>query len=115
MKGVTTLKPFVDAQCQKDTVGKFLMVNCGSEVGKFYAEKLKSSTSKCILSGSKWYTPSEFESLGGKAKAKNWKRSIRFNNSPLSVLLDSDALSSKNPGNPHTKEKNTFKPCPGIY
>ena len=51
----------------------------------------KSGTSKCILSGSTWYTPSEFEFLGGKAKAKNWKRSIKFNNSPLSVLLDSDA------------------------
>ena len=81
------------------------MVNCGSQGGKFYAQKLKSGTSKCILSSSNWYTPSQFEFLGGKAKAKTWKRSIRFNNSPLSVLLDSDASSFKNPGSPHSKEK----------
>ena len=99
MKGVTPLKPSADAQCQ------FLIVNCGSEEGEFYAEKLKSGTSKCILSGSKWYTPSEFESLGGKAKAKNWKRSIRFNNSPLLVWLDSDASSSKNLGTPPYNER----------
>lgn len=98
VKGVTPLKPSADAQCQKDTLGKFLTVNCGSEEGKFYAKKLMSGTSKCILSGSKWYSPSEFESLGGKAKAKNWKKSIQFNNSPLSVWLDSDASSSKNLG-----------------
>ena len=38
VKRVTSVKPSVDAQGQKDTVGKFVMVNCGSEIGKFYAE-----------------------------------------------------------------------------
>ena len=36
----------MDAQCQKDTIGKFLLVSCGSEEGKFYAEKLKSPLNK---------------------------------------------------------------------
>ena len=39
VKGVTRLKPSVDAHCQKNSIGKFVMVNCGSEEGKSMLRK----------------------------------------------------------------------------
>ena len=46
---------------------------------------------KCILSRSKWFTPVEFEPLGGKDKSKNWRRSIYHGNSQLGNYLSSQA------------------------
>lgn len=55
-----------------------LSVKCGSATGDLYVDKLNASGSKvaqkCILSDSAWYTPAEFEGLGGKGKSKNWKK-----------------------------------------
>ena len=44
--------------------------------GQLYFDKLdesKQSLGKCILVDNTWYTPPEFELLGGK-KAKRWKQ-----------------------------------------
>ncbi|KAJ3600918.1 hypothetical protein NHX12_031891 [Muraenolepis orangiensis] len=41
----------------------------------------------CILVDRKWYTPSEFESLSGKSRSKNWKQTIRCKRIPLNQLL----------------------------
>ena len=44
---------------------------------------------KCILSHSNWFTPVKFESLGGKEKSKNWRRSIYHGNTQLGNYLSS--------------------------
>ena len=70
-------------------------VKCGSATGVLYVDKLNASGSKvaqkCILSDSAWYTPAEFEGLGGKGKSKNWKKSIYREGSctPLGTYLAS--------------------------
>ena len=68
-----------------DSSGRYISIVCGSAKGKLYVEKLKPSASaggktrrvipKCILSRSKWYSPSEFEVLGGSS-AKKWRSSL---------------------------------------
>lgn len=47
---------------------------------------------KCIKLGSKWFTPSEFEALCGRASSKDWKRSIRFGGRSLQTLIDEQIL-----------------------
>jgi len=62
----------------EDGFSEFVEINCGSAHGKLYLEKserTKRSIGKCVLSGGKWYLPSEFEGFVGKA-TKNWKKSI---------------------------------------
>ena len=67
----------------------YVLVTCGSTVGKLFFNKLKNCTGKlgsvsCILKAdNSWCSPSELESLGGKAKSKNWKRSICLDGKPL--------------------------------
>ena len=69
--------------------GDYVLVTCGSTVGKLFFNKLKNCTGKlgsvsCILKAdNSWCSPSELESLGGKAKSKNWKRSICLDGKPL--------------------------------
>ena len=58
---------------------------------------------KCILSNSEWYSPIDFESLGGKVKSRNWKRSILHENIQLGIFLSSigihlDKVPSPTPG-----------------
>ena len=55
---------------------------------------------KCILVDSTWYIPIEFEHLGGKSKAKHWKKSIILDDSstPLGTyLLSGGIVFSKSP------------------
>ena len=65
------------------------LVTCGSTDGKLFFNKLKNCACKlgsvsCILKGdNSWCSPNEFESLGGRVKSKNWKRSICFDGKPL--------------------------------
>ena len=56
--------------------GDYVLATCGSTVGKLFFNKLKNCTGKlgsvsCILKADNfWCSPSELESLGGKAKVK---------------------------------------------
>ena len=87
--------------------GDYVLVTCGSTVGKLFFNKLKSCTGKlgsvsCILKAdNSWCSPSELESLGGKAKSKNWKRSICLDGKPLLHCLVHLGLSDTGgPGEP---------------
>lgn len=76
------------------TSSEIIAVKCGSATGELYLEKFKGATGskggvKCILSHSKWFTPVEFESLGGKEKSKNWRHSIYHGNTQLGNYLSS--------------------------
>ena len=67
-------------------------VKCGSVTGELYLDKLRESAGnkgsvKCILSNSDWFTPVEFESLGGKGKSKNRRRSIYHEKTSLGIFL----------------------------
>ena len=71
----------------EDGFGEFVEINCGSVhgklyLGKFWSERTKRGVGKCVLSGGKWYSPSEFEGFGGKT-TKNWKKSILHAGRPL--------------------------------
>ncbi|KAF4080689.1 hypothetical protein AMELA_G00174180 [Ameiurus melas] len=77
----------------------FLPVTCGEKVGTLYRDKLAKGM-KCILSKGLWFTPSGFEKFAGKAHCKNWKLSIRCQNTPLKKLIQEDHLRC-----PHTKRR----------
>ena len=47
---------------------------------------------RCIRVGEKWYTPSEFEAVCGRASSKDWKRSIRFGGRTLHCLIEDGIL-----------------------
>jgi len=100
-----------------------LPVNCGDKEGTLYQDKLsKGSPSlifcynllqyafiilfmgldacylvgeKCILSQGHWFTPSAFEKFGGKERLKNWKFSIRYQNTPLKKLIEVNNADTK--------------------
>ena len=63
---------------------KIISVICGSVSGELYLDKLSNRSSsklggiKCVLSDSSWYSLTEFQSLGGKAKSKNWRKSVQL-------------------------------------
>ncbi|XP_028306930.1 deformed epidermal autoregulatory factor 1 homolog isoform X3 [Gouania willdenowi] len=50
---------------------------------------------RCIKHNQKWFTPTEFEGLAGRASSKDWKRSIRYAGRPLLCLIQEHFL------NPH--------------
>ena len=76
---------------------KTISVICGSVSGELYLNKLSNWSSsklggiKCVLSDSSWYSLTEFESLGGKAKSKNWRKSVTVadSNVQLGAFLQS--------------------------
>ena len=72
---------------ESDSNGSFITVECGSVSGQLYIDRLPKERSKrvgqCVLSASRWYTPLEFEKLGGKS-AKKWKSSLSHGGHPLS-------------------------------
>lgn len=76
---------------------KIISVICGSVSGELYLDKLSNRSSsklggiKCVLSDSSWYSLTEFKSLGGKAKSKNWRKSVTVadSNVQLGAFLQS--------------------------
>ncbi|XP_066531850.1 nuclear autoantigen Sp-100-like [Hoplias malabaricus] len=52
-----------------------ISVTCGHKKGMLCKEKFDKSE-PCILSGEEWFTPPEFEKLGGRERCKKWKTSI---------------------------------------
>lgn len=82
----TPLKPL--SNFSSDLHGTFIVISCGSSKGQLYLDKIqnvstKRITSKCILCAGRWYTPGEFEGLGGKGKFKSWRRSIFHDGLPI--------------------------------
>ena len=79
---------------QKDLNGEYISVTCGKSNGKLYLDKLRNALGykgacKCVYSNDQWISPCDFESLGGKPKNRNWKKSILFGDKPiLSIFSD---------------------------
>ena len=79
--------------------GDYINVTCGNKTGRLYLEKFAKSAKckarivdKCIYAEGKDYTPGEFESLGGKGRAKSWKKSIRHQGKPLSEYIKANLI-----------------------
>ena len=101
-----------------DVEGDYIAIRCGSLDGNFYFTRLKDRTGnrgaiKCTLFNKAWYIPCEFESKGGKAKARYWKKSItRQGKQLLSVLphlcADWTVPSSQDSGASNVPARSTF-------
>ncbi|XP_056435547.1 nuclear body protein SP140-like protein [Gadus chalcogrammus] len=85
-----------------------LPVTCGDKQGTLDRDKLEKGE-PCIRSNNEWYTPMEFEKLGGKESSKNWKQSIHFQGLPLKALLEHGLLTC--PGYNKSKAKKSTLPC----
>ncbi|KAM4619209.1 deformed epidermal autoregulatory factor 1 homolog [Polymixia lowei] len=91
---------------EKDTCSKYnwdpsvynneLPVRCRNTSGILYKNRLGSGgKGRCVRHNNKWYTPTEFEGMAGRASSKDWKRSIRYAGRPLQCLIQERIL------NPH--------------
>ncbi|XP_048014978.1 deformed epidermal autoregulatory factor 1 homolog isoform X2 [Megalobrama amblycephala] len=73
-----------------------LPVRCRNTSGILFKNRLGSGgKGRCIKHNNHWYTPTEFESMSGRASSKDWKRSIRYAGRPLQCLIQERIL------NPH--------------
>ncbi|XP_056128554.1 deformed epidermal autoregulatory factor 1 homolog isoform X2 [Rhinichthys klamathensis goyatoka] len=73
-----------------------LPVRCRNTSGILYKNRLGSGgKGRCIRHNNNWFTPTEFESMSGRASSKDWKRSIRYAGRPLQCLIQERIL------NPH--------------
>ncbi|XP_034157374.2 nuclear body protein SP140-like protein isoform X1 [Pangasianodon hypophthalmus] len=70
-----------------------LPVTCGDKEGILYRDKLARGL-KSIQSQGRWFTASEFEKFAGKGSSRNWKQSIRCQNTPLQKLIEEGHLQS---------------------
>ncbi|XP_062381810.1 nuclear body protein SP140-like protein isoform X2 [Sardina pilchardus] len=70
-----------------------LPITCGDKEGTLDRDKLAKGV-RCIFHEDRWYTPGEFEKVGGKERSKNWKTSIRCRHTPLQKLIQEGHLTS---------------------
>lgn len=71
-----------------------LEVECGTNKAKMYLSKLaEGSKGPCVFFHGSWLTPNEFQYVSGRATAKDWKRSIRYNGKSLKLLFSKGILS----------------------
>ena len=61
---------------------------CGTLQVKLLTDDLSSGCSHCIQFGSLLLSPCKFQHQAGKATARNWKNSIRYQDQPLSQALE---------------------------
>lgn len=85
----STARDDLDSQSLSQSLSQSqIPVRCGSVEGHLHLDKYSGSlagregNNKCIYcnSKSKWVSPIEFESLGGKARSGKWKQSIKTTN-----------------------------------
>lgn len=70
-----------------------LTIRCKTTNAELHKSRFGSGgRGRCIKHKNKWYTPSEFEALCGRASSKDWKRSIRFGGHSLQTLIDQQIL-----------------------
>uniref|UniRef100_UPI0037E79690 neurofilament medium polypeptide-like isoform X2 n=1 Tax=Semicossyphus pulcher TaxID=241346 RepID=UPI0037E79690 len=87
---------------------KLLPVTCGNKTGTLDVEKLQSGEA-CIECEGSWFTPSEFETFGGKGQSKKWKASIYYDNKPLQFWLEQGSLTTKGFTRRGTERKRKIK------
>ena len=100
------------AHSQASSGSDTVPVKCGTATGILHVDKIRGPGNKgnlkCIFSDSKWYSPIEFEILGGKTKSRYWRRSILHENVQLGVFLTSVGIhpdkSSPTPGSSDAKQ-----------
>ncbi|XP_063078579.1 nuclear body protein SP140-like [Engraulis encrasicolus] len=68
-----------------------LPVFCGDTEGMLHRDKMAKGES-CIQVNGKWYTPTKFEALAGKASHKKWRKSIRCQHVTLHQLIEDGHL-----------------------
>ena len=68
-----------------------IKVVCGWLNATLCVKDLSNGSSRCVHLGSpaEILTPCEFERRAGRGATKNWKKSIRFRDKPLSEFLES--------------------------
>ncbi|XP_064628286.1 deformed epidermal autoregulatory factor 1 homolog isoform X2 [Lineus longissimus] len=70
-----------------------LPVRCKNTSGELFKDRFGSGgRGKCIKFEEQWFTPSEFESMCGRASSKDWKRSIRYGGRTLQCLIEDGHL-----------------------
>ncbi|KAJ7992105.1 hypothetical protein DPEC_G00275100 [Dallia pectoralis] len=68
-----------------------LPVTCGDQRGTLYRDKMARGE-ECIQVGDQWFTPTEFETFGGRKSSKSWKTSIRCQGTTLKKLIQENHL-----------------------
>ncbi|XP_048846173.1 nuclear body protein SP140-like protein [Brienomyrus brachyistius] len=72
-----------------------ISVVCGDKKGSLYRDKLAKGE-KCIKADERWFYPFEFEEYAGKKSSRNWKTSIRYQDTTLLKLIkDGDLTCGK--------------------
>ncbi|GAB1285172.1 Sp140 nuclear body protein [Apodemus speciosus] len=68
---------------------ELLPVTCGDLKGVLHKDKFKQGISVMSIQcqDGNWFTPTEFEIMGGRGPSKNWKLSLRCYNWPLKFLI----------------------------
>ncbi|XP_027253226.1 nuclear body protein SP140 isoform X2 [Cricetulus griseus] len=76
---------------------ELLPVTCGRTKGVLHKDKFKLGISMRSIQSEngEWFTPSEFESLGGYEKSRNWRLSLRCYDRSLKFLMQIFYLSEK--------------------
>ena len=82
-------------------------IKCGAASGRLYVNKFKKAGhAVCVLCSSEWYSPSQFQEIGGRANMKNWKKLVSQMGYPLQKLFD---WLSNLPDNPENLEDTSVR------
>ncbi|XP_060224725.1 nuclear body protein SP140-like isoform X3 [Meriones unguiculatus] len=93
-----------------DFSAELLPVTCGNLKGMLHKDKFKQGTSVMSIQceDGNWFTPQEFEIMGGHERAKNWKLSLRCYNWPLKFLIERNFL--PNPPRKYARKRKSLHP-----